>query len=105
MKTMATSRPVLQLNHHSNSLSLWPTLSTQRGQQPMLFRSSKGDVVVEIIDFKDVGIIYEIMLTSAAVYHKHPQTAKRSFLNEPNKQFKSPDNGSQTTSTAGLVFV
>jgi hypothetical protein len=71
----------------------------------MLFRSSKGDVVVEIIDFKDVGIIHKIMLTSAAVYRKHPQTTKRSFLIEPTKQSKSPDNGNQTTSTAGLVFV
>jgi hypothetical protein len=71
----------------------------------MLFRSLKGDVVVEIIDFKNVSIIHDIMLTSAAVYHKHPQTTKRSFLIEPNKQFKLPDNGSQTTSTAGLVFV
>jgi hypothetical protein len=105
MKTMATPRPVLQLNHHSNSLSLWPTLSTRRGQQPLLFRSSKVDVIVEIIDIKDVGIIHEIMLTSAAVYHKHRQTTKQSFLIEPTKQFKSPDNGSQTTSTAGLVFV
>jgi ribosomal protein S18 len=54
MKTQATPRPVLCLNHHSNPLSHWPTSSTRREQQPQLYSSSKGDVVVEIIDFKHV---------------------------------------------------
>ena len=64
---MATTEEVLRLNHHSNSLSLTPTSSVRRGQQPQLYSSSKGDVVVEIIDFKHVDELMRFMLTSVVV--------------------------------------
>ena len=79
MKTMATPRLVLRLNHHSNSLSLRLTLSTRREQQPLLFRSPKGCVVGEIFDFKHVVELMRFMLTSAVVFLAiHPN-------NQPNR--------------------
>jgi hypothetical protein len=72
MKTLATPRPVLRLNHQLNSLSLTPTSSTRRGLQPPSIRSSKGCVVKEMIDYKDVFGIGEIMLTSASGILSNP---------------------------------
>jgi hypothetical protein len=103
-ETIATPRPVSRLNHQFNLLSLGPTSSKRRGQQPLLFRSSKGYMVVEVFDFKDV-VFDEIYAYVSSVIPQTPQTTKRCFIIRPIKQFKSPDNGSQTTSTAGLVFV
>jgi len=96
MKTMATPRPVLRLNHNSNSLSLGPTSSARRGQQPLLFRSSKGCVVVETIDFKDVVIIHEIMLTSAVVYLAIHPTNQPTLPNWGNQPTSRPDFGNQS---------
>jgi hypothetical protein len=96
MKTMATPRPVLRLNHNPNSLSLGPTSCTRRGQQPLLFKSSKSCVVVERIDFKDVVIIHEIMLMSAVVYLAIHPTNQPILPNWGNQPTSRPDFGNQS---------